>query len=256
MVPSLSSRAAVRQMGTEKPSGRRTNIGGPGSQRGVLRFFAKLSHWAVDRGRRSSLSARCSGPATAAQLGQPTKVRAGPDNSMYIAETTGHVVRRVGPEGNTHAVAGTPSLVWNGQLKRDAHGAPAIARDQSRKPRWRSVAKLPLVELRPSLIETRIELQLGTGRRLKIPAGFDVESLRRPLSVLETRGVVRTGVRIFGCADSIDMRQGFSRWQCHQTNPGASTSFPSPCGLQDGQRRDDTAALCPGEPLRPHSSVK
>jgi hypothetical protein len=47
--------------------------------------------------------------------------------------------------------------------------------------------KVPLVELRPSLIETRIELELGAGRRLRIPAGFDVESLRRLLSVLETR---------------------------------------------------------------------
>ena len=81
------------------------------------------------------------------------------------------------------------SLVfWKWQLKRDAGGASATS--PQRAPmvsRRRSVAKLPLVELRPSLLETRIELELGAGRRLKIPAGFDVESLRRLLSVLETR---------------------------------------------------------------------
>jgi len=81
------------------------------------------------------------------------------------------------------------SLVfWKWQLKRDGQVGPAIAREQTRKvARRRSVAKLPLVELRPSLLETRIELELGAGRRLKIPAGFDVESLRRLLSVLEAR---------------------------------------------------------------------
>lgn len=80
------------------------------------------------------------------------------------------------------------SLVfWKWQLKRDGQ-VGTLAGEQMRKvPRRRSVAKLPLVELRPSLSETRIELELGAGRRLKIPAGFDVESLRRLLSVLETR---------------------------------------------------------------------
>jgi hypothetical protein len=81
------------------------------------------------------------------------------------------------------------SLVfWKWQLKRDGLGTPAIAREQPPKvPRRRSAAKLPLVELRPSLMETRIELELGAGRRLKIPAGFDVDSLRRLLSLLEAR---------------------------------------------------------------------
>jgi hypothetical protein len=81
------------------------------------------------------------------------------------------------------------SLVfWKWQLKRDGQSAPAIAREPMPKvSRRKSVAKLPLVELRPSLLETRIELELGADRRLKIPAGFDVESLRRLLSVLETR---------------------------------------------------------------------
>jgi transposase len=81
------------------------------------------------------------------------------------------------------------SLVfWKWQLKRDGLGTPAIAREQPPKvSRRRSTAKLPLVELRPSLMETRIELELGAERRLKIPAGFDVDTLRRLLSVLETR---------------------------------------------------------------------
>src|ERR1019366_5040751 len=46
-------------------------------------------------------------PATAATLGSPTKVRVGPDGSVFIAETVGNVVRRVGPEGIIHPVAGT-----------------------------------------------------------------------------------------------------------------------------------------------------
>jgi len=81
------------------------------------------------------------------------------------------------------------SLVfWKWQLKRDGRGAPMITGEQTRKvPRRRPVTKLPLVELRPTISETRIELDLGAGRRLKIPAGFDVESLRRLLSVLEAR---------------------------------------------------------------------
>jgi hypothetical protein len=80
------------------------------------------------------------------------------------------------------------SLVfWKWQLKRDAREAPVSREGTPKVSRRRSVAKLPLVELRPSLLETRIELELGAGRRLKIPAGFDVESLRRLLSVLETR---------------------------------------------------------------------
>ena len=81
------------------------------------------------------------------------------------------------------------SLVfWKWQLKRDAQGAPTIVREPTRKVSGRRlVAKLPLVELRPSLSETRIELELAAGRRLKIPAGFDVDSLLRLLSVLETR---------------------------------------------------------------------
>jgi transposase-like protein len=81
------------------------------------------------------------------------------------------------------------SLVfWKWQLKRDGQGGPMGAREQVRRvARQKSVAKVPLVELRASLSETRIELELGSGRRLKIPAGFDVESLRRLLSVLEAR---------------------------------------------------------------------
>lgn len=78
------------------------------------------------------------------------------------------------------------SLVfWKWQLKRDARvmttGGDARPKRAPRR------AKVPMIELRPSISETRIELELSGGRLLKIPATFDVESLRRLLAVLETR---------------------------------------------------------------------
>ena len=80
------------------------------------------------------------------------------------------------------------SLVfWKWQLKRDGQGSSTLREQPRKMPQRRRVTKVPLVELRPAISETRIELELGAGRRLRIPVGFDVDSLRQLLSVLETR---------------------------------------------------------------------
>ncbi len=46
------------------------------------------------------------GPATAAPM-DPVAVAAGPDGSVYIVDNDNHRVRRVGPDGTIHTVAGT-----------------------------------------------------------------------------------------------------------------------------------------------------
>jgi len=80
------------------------------------------------------------------------------------------------------------SLVfWKWQLKRDARVTTTGADARPRRAPRRTAAKVPMIELRPSISETRIELELSGGRLLKIPSNFDVESLRQLLAVLETR---------------------------------------------------------------------
>ena len=80
------------------------------------------------------------------------------------------------------------SLVfWKWQLKRDARVATTGGDARPKVARRRPTAKLPLIELRTSISETRIELELGADLRLRIPAGFDAESLQRLLAVLEKR---------------------------------------------------------------------
>ncbi len=48
------------------------------------------------------------GPATAAQIDNPQGLAFGPDGSMYIAQATGQVIRRVDPAGIISTVPGTP----------------------------------------------------------------------------------------------------------------------------------------------------
>ena len=43
---------------------------------------------------------------------------------------------------------------------------------------------MPLVELRGGVVDDRFELELGGGRRLRIPRGFDADALARLLAVL------------------------------------------------------------------------
>jgi RHS repeat-associated protein len=53
------------------------------------------------------------GPATAASLGSPVRVRVGADRSLYLAETAGNVVRRVGPDGIIRPFAGGGGANYN-----------------------------------------------------------------------------------------------------------------------------------------------
>jgi sugar lactone lactonase YvrE len=61
------------------------------------------------------------GPATAAQVGDPTDVEAGPDGSIYIASSTTHRILKVSPEGVLSRVAGI------GIDGKAGDGGPAIA---------------------------------------------------------------------------------------------------------------------------------
>jgi hypothetical protein len=49
--------------------------------------------------------------------------------------------------------------------------------------------ELSFVELRPATVTTdgRFEVEVGDGRRVRVPPSFDVEALRRLLGVLEGR---------------------------------------------------------------------
>jgi transposase len=75
--------------------------------------------------------------------------------------------------------AGTLSY-WKWRLSRDAK---AVKRQAAR-----DSARTALVELAPvSLSDERVEVELASGHRLRVPAGFDTASLGRLLSVLQER---------------------------------------------------------------------
>ena len=54
------------------------------------------------------------GPATEAELSEPGKIAIGPDGSIYIAETMGHRIRRVSPDGIITTVAGKGESGFSG----------------------------------------------------------------------------------------------------------------------------------------------
>jgi RHS repeat-associated protein len=54
------------------------------------------------------------GPATQAELGDPTGVAVAPDGSLYIAEQANHRVRKVAPDGTISTVAGSGSPFFGG----------------------------------------------------------------------------------------------------------------------------------------------
>ena len=54
------------------------------------------------------------GPATQAELGDPTGVALGPDGSIYIAEESNNRVRKVTPDGKITTIAGTGSPFFSG----------------------------------------------------------------------------------------------------------------------------------------------
>jgi hypothetical protein len=89
-------------------------------------------------------------------------------------------------------------MYWKWLLARDDNAsAPAVERRQAPKRARASmpaqpVAPVPLagdhvglIEIQSAPADARFELELGRGRRLRVPASFDPDGLRRLLDVLE-----------------------------------------------------------------------
>src|SRR5450432_2330747 len=77
------------------------------------------------------------------------------------------------------------SLVfWKWKLGKGARATRVVS---SAKVRRVAMTRLPLVELSPLATPDRFELELVGGRRLTIPSGFEADTLRRLLAVLESR---------------------------------------------------------------------
>lgn len=70
-------------------------------------------------------------------------------------------------------------LWWSTKLRADRRVTKAAG---STRQRFES---LPLVELSGGVIDDRFELELGGGRRLRIPPSFDAGALGRLLAVLQ-----------------------------------------------------------------------
>ena len=69
---------------------------------------------------------------------------------------------------------------WKYQLRRPAPSPTAERQRSASKLRW------PLVEvISAPVTDGRFELELARGRRVRVPASFDAEALRRLLVLLE-----------------------------------------------------------------------
>jgi len=73
-------------------------------------------------------------------------------------------------------------VYWASRLKKEA-ATPTQTASSERAP-----IRLPLVELRATARADDFELELGAGRWLRIPAGFDAAGLERLLAVLDRPG--------------------------------------------------------------------
>ena len=71
---------------------------------------------------------------------------------------------------------------WKYLLDRQDRQAMRLAAPQT----LHTPASLPLIELRPraNSVDERIEVELGDGRRLRVPSTFEPQALRRLLGVL------------------------------------------------------------------------
>jgi len=78
-------------------------------------------------------------------------------------------------------------LWWSTTLRGERGARRAAGARRGLKPRaLERLEQLPIVELSGGDVsDGRFELELATGRRLRIPAGFDAEALSRLLAVLK-----------------------------------------------------------------------
>lgn len=71
---------------------------------------------------------------------------------------------------------------WAWQLNRAAKGKSGGQRER----KGRKASPLPVVEVSATLGESRFEVELGNGRRVLVPRGFDPVELSQLVSALET----------------------------------------------------------------------
>jgi transposase len=66
-------------------------------------------------------------------------------------------------------------------------GKPAPRRPRQRSPAASILSSI--VEVRPAVapLESRFEIELGNGRRLRVPTAFDASALKSLLAILEAR---------------------------------------------------------------------
>jgi hypothetical protein len=76
-------------------------------------------------------------------------------------------------------------LWWSTKLRTERVVAKAVGRTRRPDGVLQSGEPLPIVELCGGGIDDRFELELGGGRRLRIPPGFDAAALGRLLRVLQ-----------------------------------------------------------------------
>jgi transposase len=87
-------------------------------------------------------------------------------------------------------------MYWKWRLKKEsrdaggADGAPPPSSRGPRQPRRRGpvdaeAVPLPLVELKAAATDGRFELELGNGRRVRVPSEFEPAALQRLLTILE-----------------------------------------------------------------------
>jgi transposase len=85
-------------------------------------------------------------------------------------------------------------MYWKWRLNkegRDADGAdvaPSASSPRARRRGGRVLAETappPLLEVRATLTDARFELELGNGRRVRVPSEFEPAALQRLLSILE-----------------------------------------------------------------------
>jgi hypothetical protein len=76
-------------------------------------------------------------------------------------------------------------LWWSTKLRSERVVAQAAGHTRRPGGMGQPLAPVSLVELRGGVVDDRFELELGHGRRLRIPPGFDAAALERLLRVLQ-----------------------------------------------------------------------